>query len=130
MPFFSVPSPPGGRWGGVAGLRRLFGKKFERILSAELVAVRGLIDASAKPGDCVLVFQKDTYTALRQPDAPAYDVSLLRRAAIIGEYTRDGVDLVCIPPTRLLYSRVTQSVLTGQVERAKGLNQRSSSPLH
>lgn len=102
VPFFSLPSPPGGRWGGVAGLRRLFGKNFQRILSAELAAVRGLIDASAKPGDGVLVLQKDAYMALRQPDAPAYDVSLLPTTAIVSEYIRDSVDLVCVPPTRLL----------------------------
>lgn len=119
VPFFSLASPPGGRWGGVAGLRRLFGKKFQCVMSAELAAVRGLIDASVNPGDCVLVLQKDAYMALRQPDAPAYDASLLTTAAIVGEYSRGTVGLVCVPPTRLLYSRVTQSVLSAQVERAK-----------
>ena len=118
VPFFSLPSPPGGPWGGVTGLRRLFGKTFHRVLSAELAAVRGLIDASIKPGDCVLVLQKDAYTALKPPDAPAYDVSLLRRAAIVGDYTQGSVELICLPPTRLLYSRVTQSVLTALVQRA------------
>lgn len=118
VPFFSLPSPPGGRWGGVAGLRRLFGKEFQRLLSAELATVRGLIDTSVKPGDCVLVLQKDAYMALRQPNAPAYDVKLLSRAAIVSKYTHDNVNLVCIPPTRLLYSRVTRSVLSAQVERA------------
>lgn len=118
VPFFSLPSPPGGQWGGVAGLRRLFGKKFQRILSAELTAVRDLIDASAKSGDCVLVLQKDAYTALRQPNAPNYDISLLHKDAIVSEYRQGGVELNCLPPTRLLYSRVTQSVLTARVERA------------
>ena len=119
VPFFSLASPPGGRWGGVAGLRRLFGKEFQRLIAAELAAVRGLIDTRLNPGDCVLALQKDAYTALRQPGAPAYDVSLLHRAAIVSEYMRGTVNLVCIPPTRLLYSRVTQSVLTEQVARAK-----------
>lgn len=118
VPFFSLPSPPGGPWGGVTGLRRLFGKTFQRVFSAELAAVRGLIDASIKPGDYVLVLQKDAYTALRPPDAPAYDVSLLRRAAIVGHYAQGSVELICLPPTRLLYSRVTQSVLTALVQRA------------
>lgn len=120
VPFFSLPSPPGGPWGGVTGLRRLFGKQFQCILSAELAAVCGLIDESAKPGDCVLVFQKDAYMALRKPDAPAYDVSLLRRAEIVSEYLRGSVELVCVPPTRLLYSRVTRSALAALVQRANG----------
>lgn len=46
------------------------------------------------------------------------DVPLLRRSAIVSEYKRGAVDLVCIPPTRLLYSGVTQSVLREQVARA------------
>lgn len=120
VPFFSPPSPPGGRWGGVAGLRRLFGKQFQCVLSAERAAVRGLIDMSTKPGDCLLVMQKDAYIALRKLDAPIYDVSLLPKTAIVSEYTR-SVDLVCIPPTRLLYSCVTQSVLAAQVARARAL---------
>lgn len=91
-----------------------------RILSAELAAVCGLIDESVKPGDCVLVFQKDAYMALRKPDASAYDVSLLQRAEIVSEYIRGSVELVCVPPTRFLYSRVTRSVLAALVQRANG----------
>jgi hypothetical protein len=64
------------------------------------VAVCGLIDESAKPGDRVLVFQKDAYMALRKPDARAYDVSLLQRAEIVSEYIRGSVELVCVPPTK------------------------------
>ncbi|MGH3831600.1 MAG: hypothetical protein ACRDRS_14335 [Pseudonocardiaceae bacterium] len=119
IPFFSLPSPPGGIWGGVAGLRRLFGKKFQDVLSAELAAVRGLIDTITEPGDCLLVLQKDAYMALKHLDAPAYDASLLSRAAIVSEYTPGAVDLICLPPTRLLYSQVTQSALRAQVARTK-----------
>jgi hypothetical protein len=116
VPFFSLPSPSSGPWSGVAGLRRLFGRKFHDVVSAELAAVHEIIDARTKPGDCVLVLQKDAYMALKQPDAPAYDGALLRSAPIVSHYSR-AVDLVCIPPTRLLYSRVTQSVLSAQVSR-------------
>lgn len=121
-PFFSLASPPSGRWGGVAGLRRLFGKEFQRLVAAELASVRGLIDASLNAGDCVLVLQKDAYMALKPSQAPAYDVSLLAGAAIVSEYTHGPVDLICLPPTRLLYSRVTQTVLSSQVKRARSAN--------
>lgn len=115
VPFFSLASPPGGKWAGVAGLRRLFGNEFHRVVSVELAAVRELIDARMKPGDCLIIFQKDAYMALKPPQAPVYDGSLLKKSAIVSKYTHDAVDLVCLPPTRLLYSQVTQSVLKGQV---------------
>lgn len=116
VPFFSLPSPPGGPWSGVAGLRRLFGYQFQRVVAAELAAVRALMDGRVKAGDCVLVLQKDAYLALKMPDAPVYNGPLLRSAPISSEYAR-MVDLICIPPTRLLYSRVTRSVLSAQVSR-------------
>jgi hypothetical protein len=118
VPFFSLASPPGGQWAGVAGLKRLFGGEFPRIVSAERAAVRCLIDTNMKPGDCIIVFQKDAYMALRPSCAPVYDGSLLKRSAIVGEYT-SAVDLVCVPPTRLLYSHVTQAALRAQVMRAE-----------
>jgi hypothetical protein len=115
VPFFSLASPPAGQWAGVVGLRRLFGSEFHRLVAAELTAVRGLIDSRMKPGDCLIVLQKDAYMALKPPQAPVYDGSLLRSSAIVSKYTHDAVSLICLPPTRLLYSRVTQSVLRGQV---------------
>lgn len=119
VPFFSLASPPGGQWAGVAGLRRLFGNEFQRVVAAELAAVRALIDPRIKAGDCLIVLQKDAYTALKPPKAPAYNGSLLRCSAIVSEYTHDAVSLICVPPTRLLYSQVTQSVLKGQVAGAR-----------
>lgn len=120
VPFFSLPSPSSGPWSGVAGLRRLFGQQFHDVVSAEFTAVREIIDAKAKPGDCVLILQRDAYMALKQPDAPAYDGALLRSAPIVSHYGC-AVDLVCIPPTRLMYSQVTQSALSAQVARVTGI---------
>lgn len=77
VPFFSLASPPGGQWAGVAGLRKLFGNEFPGVVAAELAAVRELIDSRIKPGDCLIVLQKDAYIALKPPQAPAYDGSLL-----------------------------------------------------
>jgi hypothetical protein len=119
VPFFSLASPPAGQWAGVVGLRRLFGNEFHRLVAAELTAVRGLVHSRMKPGDCLIVLQKDAYMALKPPQAPVYDGSLLRSSAIVSKYTHDAVNLICLPPTRLLYSRVTQSVLREQVARAR-----------
>lgn len=111
IPFFSLPSPPGGKWGGVVGLRRLFGRGFAQIVSAEHEAVGQLIEMRARDGDCVLVLQKDAYLAMKPETAPDYDVLTLRTTPLVSHYGRAGVKLMCIPPTRLFYSQVTRTTL-------------------
>lgn len=111
IPFFSLPSPPGGNWGGVVGLKRLFGRGFAQVVSAEHEAVRQLIEMRARDGDCVLVLQKDAYLAMKPVNAPDYDVLTLRTTPLVSHYGQPGVKLMCIPPTRLFYSRVTQTTL-------------------
>ena len=120
IPFFSLPSPPGGRWGGVLGLQRLFGQNFAQIVSAEQEAVRQLIEARAQDGDCVLVLQKDAYMAMKSATAPDYNVSELRTAPLVSHYGRTGIKIMCIPPTRLFYSKVTRSVLISLVAQIGG----------
>lgn len=111
IPFFSLSSPPGGPWGGVAGLQRLFGRHFTAIIAWERAAVRRLIDGCARGGDTVMTLQKDAYRALKSVDAPDYDAPTLRKSPLVSEYAISGVQLVCIPPTRLLYSQVTRLAL-------------------
>ena len=120
IPFYSLPSPPGGKWGGVAGLQRLFGKKFAVITQLELQAVKGLLTTRVHHGDSVLVLQKDAYTALGPPDLPKYDVKVLRTGALRSNYLHDSVQLLCLPPTRLLYSQTTKSALESLVLKATG----------
>jgi hypothetical protein len=115
VPFFSMPSPPGGPWGGVAGLLRLFGKQFQRIAQMEQASLRAMLQSKLRPGDSVVVLQKDAYEAIRPNHAPRYDSAHLRTAALVGQYNEAGVSLLCIPPTRLLYSNVTRSVLCNLV---------------
>jgi hypothetical protein len=111
VPFFSLASPAGGQWSGVAGIQRLFARRFFDVVAAELAVLTELLDARAQQGDCVLVLQKDAYSALKPVEAPTYDVTQLRRQPIVSHYKVPGVDLICLPPTRLLYSRVTQEAL-------------------
>jgi hypothetical protein len=117
VPFFSLASPASGQWSGVAGLRRLFGGSFGKLLSAELSAIRDFMVARMQPGDSIIVFQKDAYLALRPATAPDYDAVALRTTPLVGSYAPE-VQLVCVPPTRLLYSKVTQAALREQMERA------------
>lgn len=118
VPFFSLPSPPGGRWGGVAGLRRLLGLGFAQIVSAEHRVIRRLIETRARYGDLILVLQKDAYVTMKPESAPAYDVLTLRTTPLNSHYGRSGVKLMCIPPTRLFYSQVTRTALLSLVRKA------------
>ncbi|MGH3938417.1 MAG: hypothetical protein ACRDTG_07235 [Pseudonocardiaceae bacterium] len=115
IPFFSLPSPPGGAWGGVIGLRRLFGRGFAQLVSAEHEVVRQLIEVRAQDGDCVLVLQKDAYVAMKPASAPDYNISVLRTAPLTSHYGRAGIKLMCMPPTRLFYSQVTRTALLSLV---------------
>lgn len=121
VPFFSLPSPPGGPWAGVAGLRRLLGPGFPQLMSAERSSVRELIGLRERQYDTVLVMQRDAYVALKPASAPNYDGPSLRRAAIEAIYSIRGSRVLCMPPTRLLYSQVTKTTLLQLVEEAENL---------
>jgi hypothetical protein len=113
IPYFSLASPTGGPYGGVSGLRWLFGHSFRRVIDAEHAALGELLQGRIRQGDCILVLQKDAYLALKGPDAPSYDAARLRSGAIEGSYGSTGIDLICLPPTRLFYCHVTRSALEG-----------------
>jgi hypothetical protein len=128
IPFFSLASPAGGAWSGVNGLRRLLGQGFARVTDAERAALGGLLQDRARKGDRILVFQKDAYLALKEPGAPGYDGARLRGGAIEGRYGSTGIDLICLPPTRLFYSHVTSSVLEGLTHGPVGPEKGGSLP--
>ncbi|WP_242909261.1 hypothetical protein [Actinomadura terrae] len=112
LPLLSLPSPPGGPWGGVGGLQRLFGPHFPTLLRAERAAVNALLNELGKPGDTVVVMQKDAYTALRAPGTAPYDAAALRTQAIHARTAAHDLNLLCLSPTRLMYSAVTTTALT------------------
>jgi hypothetical protein len=118
VPFFSLPSPPGGPWSGVAGLRRLFGKKFPAIMHTELELLKGLLETRLRHGDSVLISQKDAYTAIKPDSAPDYSSKAVRTAALESWHGGADVTLACIPPTRLFYSTAIRSILTSLVQQA------------
>lgn len=121
MPFFSLASPPGGPWGGVSGLKKLFGRAFADIVTVERDRIFQLLAEQSHKGDYVLVLQKDAYMALRPGDGPPYDVSLLRQEPLRCHLSELDIELLCIPPTRLLYSHVTRKALVGLTELAPPL---------
>jgi len=117
VPFYSFPTPPGGEWNGVAGIRRLFGSAFPVIAAQDNERVQALFDAHLKDDDSILAFQKDAFVALSdsQPTPAVYNYrDLLQQPAVSVFRTRSGANanLVCMLPTRLLHSHQTKGALS------------------
>ena len=117
LPFYSFPTPPGGEWNGVAGIRRLFGSAFPRIAAQDKGRIQALFDAHLKDGDSILAFQKDAFVALSdtQPTPAPYNYrALLQQPAVSAFRTQAGVNanLICMLPTRLLHSHQTKEALS------------------
>lgn len=117
LPFYSFPTPSGGEWNGVAGIRRLFGSAFPAIAAQDRGRVQALFDARLRDGDSILVFQKDAFVALSdtQPTPTPYNYrSLLQQPAVSTFHTQGGAsaDLICMLPTRLLHSHQTKEALS------------------
>lgn len=116
LPFYSFATPPGGPWGGVLGIRRLFGSGFSRLEALDARRICAFFDKHVTGGDTILVFQKDAFVALTcsQHDAPPYDYRSLLSQPIISSYTTAAnatARLMCMLPTRLLHSSQTKNVL-------------------
>jgi hypothetical protein len=99
----TMPSAPGGKWGGVQGIQRLLGKKaYEKVLGAESRRVTRIAKAFIENGGAVIAFQKDAWEALRCERSPGYSIDEAKAGNLIGRL-RDApeIPLYGIPPTRL-----------------------------
>ncbi len=117
VPFYSFPTPPGGEWNGVAGIRKLFGRAFPVIAAQDTERVQAFFDAYIHDGDSILAFQKDAFVALndtQEAPVPYNYRNLLQQPAVSEFRTRNGANanLVCMLPTRLLHSGQTKGVLS------------------
>jgi len=117
IPFYSLASPPGGPWNGVAGVRRLFAEAFPLVEQYDSARVLNIFNTHFHDGDSVLTFQKDAYVALQQhaEHAQPYDYRQLLTEPLISDLrTPRGALLTvgCLLPTRLLYSAQTGGVLS------------------
>lgn len=117
VPFYSFPTPPGGEWNGVAGIRRLFGNAFPTVATQDSKRVQTLFDTHLRDGDFVLAFQKDAFVALANTQsAPAlYNYRNLLQGPAVSEFITGGgahANLVCMLPTRLLHSGQTKKTLS------------------
>jgi hypothetical protein len=114
--FISMPSAPGGKWGGVAGIHKLFGKKtFEKIAQGEKKRILKYARSFVRPDGAVVAFQKNAWEALKSDNDPAYSIELAKAGKLRGTLTENSdIPLYCVPPTRQsgACSRVLQDLLS------------------
>lgn len=99
----SMPSAPGGPWGGIAGVQKLIGAKaMRRLEQAETQRVLECARKFVGRNGAVIAFQKNAWENLRSEKDPPYDVKKARAGKLNGMLKgAAGVPLFCVPPTRL-----------------------------
>ncbi|MFU8772424.1 MAG: hypothetical protein ACNA8H_08395, partial [Anaerolineales bacterium] len=122
--FYSFPSPASDpKWGGVQGLRRLFGRSAMSLIIAEENRRIARSIQSFIPGiGAVLAFQKDVYERLRSVDSLKYSLDRAMSGQLLGRYkNRVEIRLFGAPPTRLINSHKARTVLESYVQLAREL---------
>lgn len=121
--FYSMPSAASGRWSGVAGLRRLFGKDaFKSLTTWEKKRIETLIKEFVAPTGLVIAFQKDAYMRIKSDDSQEYSLSKVKVEGIKGQcQSEPKVKLYCLAPTRLMHMNL---------KLLKGIKEKYSSLAH
>lgn len=104
--FFSMPTDASDKeWGGVQGLRRLFGAEaIRRIAEGEIERLGRIgVDFLSKKGS-IFAFQKDAYSGIRSADTVEYSQDMAKKGELVGYciWNRPKVRLFGLPPTRLI----------------------------
>ncbi|MEJ2589006.1 MAG: hypothetical protein P8165_15820, partial [Deltaproteobacteria bacterium] len=101
--FISMPSPPGGKWGGVAGVQKLIGiRAMRRLEQAETERIINLSREFVRKNGAVVSFQRNAWNALRSNEDEPYRIQLARPGKLHGTIKGDlNIPLLGVPPTRL-----------------------------
>lgn len=100
----TLPSAPGGPWGGVSGVHRLFGAgALRRIEQTERRRVVECAETFVGEAGAVVAFQKNAWENLRADENPPYALATVKNGCLRGRL-RDNpkVALYCVAPTRLV----------------------------
>lgn len=102
--FISLPSAPGGKWGGVAGVQKLIGSKaMRRLEKAETERVVKCAREFVSTNGVVVSFQKNAWNSLKSDEDPFYDINLAKTGKLMGRLkNHPGITLFGVPPTRLV----------------------------
>jgi hypothetical protein len=101
--FISMPSAAGGKWGCVAGIRRLFGAAaFKLIEKEETQRVVTCVRRFVRNNGAVITFQRNAWENLRSPENPLYTIDDAKKGRLTGTVKEGAIiPLFCVPPTRL-----------------------------
>jgi hypothetical protein len=121
--YFSMPSGASSpAWSGVAGLRRLFGKRVLELIALEeqkRIAIIANEFLSREKG-IIVAFQRDAYEGIRSEDSLEYILERAKDFRLVGQYRKDpGLTVIGVPPTRFLSSRRSRQVLSLLVDLGK-----------
>lgn len=112
--YFSMPSPAAAvPWAGVAGIRRLFGRKaLDSIVGAEEERLGQTIREFNRGTGAVIAFQRDAYEGTRLQRDPPYSARMLRNGMLEARCKFDSrIPVMCGPPTRLMQSVAARASL-------------------
>lgn len=101
--FITMPSAPGGKWGGVAGVQKLIGiRALRRLEIEETKHIQKCANKFIGSNGKVVGFQKNAWNALRSEGDPPYRIDSAKQGALQGRLKDDPlVELLGVPPTRL-----------------------------
>jgi hypothetical protein len=101
--FISMPSAPGGKWGGIAGVQKLIGiRALRRLEIEETRRIRELAKKFIGQNGKVVIFQKNAWNALRSEKDPGYSIDIAKKGLLSGKLKKaSGIELLGVPPTRL-----------------------------
>ena len=101
--FITLPSAPGGSWGGVAGVQKLIGvKALRKLEQEESTRVLKMAEEFVNPKGAVITFQKNAWNGLRSEQEPEYSIEAARAGSLEGTLNGgNDLALFCVPPTRL-----------------------------
>jgi len=102
--FISIPSAPGGKWGGIAGIQKLIGIKALRMLEIEETRrIQACAEKFIGQNGKVVVFQKNAWNALCSDGDPKYRIDLAKKGLLNGNLENPtGIEILGVPPTRLI----------------------------
>jgi hypothetical protein len=102
--YISMPSSAGGRWSGVAGIRKLFGAQpLKRLEDLETERVLKVAKRFLTNGGIAVTFQRNAWEGLRSENDPNYSIGNAREGKLRGSLSgMPHMPLLGVPPTRLL----------------------------
>lgn len=100
----SMPSAPGGQYGGVAGIQKLIGAKaMKRLEEAERERIIECSRDFLSNNGIVVSFQKNAWNTLKSDGDLPYDINLAKAGKLIGKMKKcPDIDLFGVPPTRII----------------------------